>query len=692
MDRNDEIRESMVSEGALGRKGEERHESFAAKRQLSCRDNLRLNFLREKTRMLTTSPGVYLMKNEDGIVIYVGKAKNLRNRVTSYFRENPINPFQPHSELLPKVARMVSFVQDYEFIVTPSEYEALILECSLIKQYDPKYNILLKDDKGYYYIKIGPGEYPKITMAMTKEEDGALYMGPYMSGFTVKQAVEEANKVFKLPTCTKRFPAELAKGRPCLNFHINQCMGLCKGRISKESYNGTIKDAVDYIKGGSAGSVERMTSEMEQAAEELDFERAALLRDRIKAIQKAAANITQSIITGQPDTDVIATAGNGQYTCASVLMYREGRLMDKAVYFLGEDDSNMLDHFISRYYLMLQSANFPKELILESEPADREMLLTLLKERSKKNITVTVPQRGDNMRLIQLAKSNAGEYLSFKVGRTAKEIIALEELAKALGLQEPPLYIEAYDISNLASQAMVAGMVVFENGRPNKSAYKRFSIKDVAIQNDLACMREVLSRRFIRYLEAQNSAGSTETAPAQGEENEDSPTQGEGFARLPDLILLDGGKGQVDAVAPILKSMGIDVPLFGMVKDNKHRTKAIAAAGGEISISDKKPAFMLLTRIQDEVHRFAITYQRKVHKKQSFTLELTQVPGIGEKKALKLIQSFKTRVELKAASVEDLAKTAGVNQKVAQELWNLLHQFPQPDPDFKSGDKPEVQE
>lgn len=674
MDNRIDASESMVNEGILGKKGAERHESVAAKRQLSCRDNLRLNFLREKTRMLTTSPGVYLMKNEEGVIIYVGKAKNLKNRVTSYFRENAANPFQPHGEHLPKVARMVSFVYDYEFIVTPSEYEALILECSLIKQYDPKYNILLKDDKGYYYIKVGPGQYPRITLAMTKEEDGALYMGPYMSGFTVKQAVEEANKVFKLPTCSKRFPAELAKGRPCLNFHIKQCMGLCKGRISEETYGRTIRDAVEYIKGGSADSVERMTGEMNQAAEELDFERAAILRDRIKAIQRAAANISQSIITGQPDTDVIATAGNGEFTCASILIYREGRLMDKAVYFLGEDDSNMLDHFISRYYLMLNPSNFPKELMLESEPADREMLLTLLKERSGKNVAITVPQRGDNLRLIQLAKANAGEYLSFKVGRTAKEIIALEELAKALALPEPPIYIEAYDISNLASQSMVAGMVVFENGRPNKSAYKRFSIKDVAIQNDLACMREVLSRRFIRYLEAQNPEAPKppDTENTQSEE----ATPAEGFARLPDLILLDGGKGQVEAVAPILKSMGIEVPLFGMVKDNKHRTRAIAAAGGEISISDKKPAFMLLTRIQDEVHRFAITYQRKVHKKQSFALELTQVPGIGEKKALKLIQSFKTRGDLKAASTEDLAKTAGVNMKIAQELWELLHQFP----------------
>lgn len=615
--------------------------------------NERLPYLRDKTRRLTTSPGVYLMKDKSGKVIYVGKAKNLRNRVTSYFRENAQDPLEPHQELLPKVYKMVSHVQDYDFIVTDTEYEALVLECSLIKQYDPKYNILLKDGKGYHYIKISEGPYPRLTAEKVKEDSGT-YIGPYVSSFTVQQAVSEAVRVFRLPTCSRKFPQELRKGRPCLNYHIKQCMGLCRGRISAEDYQRTVDEAVHYIRHGSVESIERMQKQMEQAAEEMDFEWAATLRDRIAAIRKAAD--TQKIVTEMKDTDVVAAAENGQVTCASVLIYRNGRLQDKAVYFLGENDTGLLEDFVVQYYA--SRTDFPREILLEEEPSSPEILHQFLKERSGRSIPVTVPKRGEGVKLVQLAKSNASEYLSLQVGRTGKEIVALEELGKLLGLAEPPQYIEAYDISNLASQSMVAGMVVFENGRPLKSAYKRFSIKEVAIQNDYACMREVLSRRFRHYLEDTRQEGEPD----------------EGFSRLPDLILVDGGKGQVGAVEPILRRMGIAVPVYGMVKDNKHRTRAIAAAGEEISVSDKQRAFALLTQIQDEVHRFSITYQRKVHKKQSFQLELTRIQGVGEKKALALIQRFKTREALLQASPEELAKAAKVSAAKGEEIFRFLQE------------------
>ncbi|MBP1561825.1 MAG: excinuclease ABC subunit UvrC [Oscillospiraceae bacterium] len=604
--------------------------------------NERLPYLREKTYKLTTSPGVYRMRNKDGDIIYIGKAKNLKNRVTSYFRENP--------DHTPKVAKMVSHVYDYDFIVTDSEYEALVLECSMIKQHMPKYNILLKDDKGYCFIKISDEEYPRITAEMQKSGKGT-FLGPYTSAFVAKQAAAEANKVFSLPTCKRVFPRDIGKYRPCLNHHIKQCMGVCTGEISKEEYGNIIAQAVSYIQNGSEASVEELTKQMEKAAEELDFELAARLRDRISAI-KRAADSQKIIAEDMRDTDIIAMAQNGDNACAAILMYREGRLFDRGEYDLGDLDSteNMLEDFVLQYYS--DPRKIPREIITEEELPNEEMVERLLRERCGRAVSLSSKKRGKGLRLIMMAKANAGDSLAIKVGRTGKEIEALEALGKLLGLPEPPKYIEAYDISNLGSSSMVAGMVVFENGRPLKKAYKKFSIKETQIQNDYASMREVLERRFKHYLDDTDSD--------------------EGFSRLPDLILLDGGKGQVNAVEPILREMGIDVPLFGMVKDNNHRTRAIAASGSEISISGTRSAFMLVTRIQDEVHRFSITYQRKKHGKQSFETGITKIKGIGEKKAQKLFTAFKTREEFKKATPAEIAKAAGINEALAEQVWEFV--------------------
>ncbi|MDE6149419.1 MAG: excinuclease ABC subunit UvrC [Ruminococcus sp.] len=606
-------------------------------------NNPRLPYLRDKTSKLTAKPGCYIMKDKSEKIIYIGKAKNLKKRVTSYFRQG-----QDH---LPKVWKMVSNVYDYDFIVTDSEFEALVLECSLIKQYTPKYNILLKDDKGYSYIRVSNEEYPRITAVLQKNGDGAEYIGPYTSSYTVKQAVKEANKVFMLPTCNRVFPRDFRKARPCLNHHIKQCMGVCTGRISAEEYRNTVKQAVDYIKQGSSESVERLTKEMEQAAEELNFELAAKLRDRISAIAKAAEN--QKIIdSNMKDTDIIAISQNSEMACASVIMYRNGRLFDKADFFLGEkeDQAKMREEFILRFY---SSKDFiPREILLDEEINDYELLQQWLREKSGHAVNISTPKRGHLLRLTTLAKSNASEYLSIKVGRTGKEITALEELAKALNLSKPPKFIECYDISNLASSNMVAGMVVFENGRPCKKFYKKFSIKTVEEQNDYACMCEVLERRFRNYYEKTD----------------------EGFSTLPDLILLDGGQGHVNTVTPVIRSMGIEVPVFGLVKDSKHRTRAVATGGGEISLTKSRSAFNLVTRIQDEVHRYAITYQAAKHKKTSYQLELTKIKGIGEKKAIKLMTEFKTKDNLKKASAEEIAKAAGVNLSVAQQLSDMLNE------------------
>ncbi len=608
------------------------------------RDNLneRLPYLREKTGKLTTKPGVYRMRDKTGNIIYVGKAKNLKNRVTSYFRENP--------DHTPKVAKMVSHVYDYDFIVTDTEYEALVLECSMIKQFSPKYNILLKDDKGYHYIRISDDPYPRIT-AEKQKSGGGKYLGPYTGGFVTTQTVNEVNKVFMLPTCHRKFPQDFGKYRPCLNHHIGQCMGVCMGKISENEYAEIIKDAEDYIRSGSRNSVEKMTEQMNKAAEELDFELAAKLRDRIRAVSKAAD--TQKIMDSSlPDTDVIAFAQNGSDACVSVLTYRGGRLFDRYQYFLGDSDSEeeMCADFILQYYS--GEREIPRMILVENELTDSELIHSILRERCGHAVELTTPQRGRLSRLTALAKSNSEEFLSVKVGRTGKEIAALEELAKLLGLGKTPLYIESYDISNLASTSMVAGMIVFENGRPQKKAYKRFSIKENVIQNDVGCMQEVLRRRFEHYLD----------------ENE----KDEGFARLPDLILLDGGQGQINAVEPLLREMGINVPVFGMVKDSKHRTRAVTSSGGEIAVPTKGSAFMLVTRIQDEVHRFAISYQRSRHSKNTFALEITKIKGIGEKKAQKLYLKFKTKDALRAASPEEIAQTAGINAELARQVYEFI--------------------
>ena len=606
--------------------------------------NIRLPYLREKTAKLTTSPGVYIMKNSSGEIIYIGKAKNLRNRVTSYFRENP--------DHTPKVASMVSNVYDYNFIVTDTEYEALVLECSLIKQHQPKYNILLKDDKGYSYIRISDEAYPRITAEKNREKAGT-YLGPYMSGFVTRETVAEVNRVFRLPTCNRRFPQDFRKGRPCLNYHIDLCRGLCRGKISEKEYAATIAEAVDYIKSGSAQSVERMKQEMEKAAENLDFERAAMLRDRISAVKKAGE--TQKMFDSDvEEADVIASAHNNGSQCVSVLFYRNSRLFDKHAFFFSEEEYNssaLLESFIGQFYHG-RSSDIPKNIYVDTALENDEMLEKWLTGLKGSRVYLHTPKRGTLVKFTELSRNNAAEELALKAGRTAKEVKALETLGTLLGLKNAPLYIEAYDISNLSSSSIVAGMIVFENGRPLKKAYKRFSFPEKNSPDDYACMQETLRRRLTHYV------------------NQDGD---EGFNRKPDLILLDGGTGHVNAVRPVLRELGLeDIPLFGMVKDSKHRTRAIAADGGEIAVSHKQDAFNLLTQIQDEVHRFAISYMKSRHKKQSYELELTKVKGIGVKKAQKLLLHFKTKENMKNASPEELARTAGVNIETGKALYDAV--------------------
>ena len=606
--------------------------------------NKRLPYLREKTSKLTSSPGVYIMKNKEKAIIYIGKAKNLKNRVTSYFRENP--------DHTPKVAAMVSNVYDYDYIVVDSEYEALVLECSLIKQHKPKYNILLKDDKGYHYIRISDEEYPRITNEKNTKAPGT-YLGPYTSGAVTKEAVAEANRVFMLPTCHRVFPRDLGKGRPCLNYHIKQCMGVCRGNISKETYLAAVEQAVEFIKTGSEQSVERMEQEMNEAAERLDFEKAAVLRDRINAVKKASEK--QKIISSTVDSaDVIGMAEHPGGVFVSVLMYRGGRLFDKAVFEVEkpEEGEDLLSRFMSQFYY--GRTDIPKLIAVDHIPEDGSLISEMLAKQAGRTVELRLPQRGLVSQLLRLAKDNSAEYAALRNDRTGKEIIALEQLGKSLGLEQPPRYIEAYDISNLSSESMVAGMVVFEEGRPLKKAYKRFTIKEQELQNDYGSMHEVLKRRLMHIVTQEGD---------------------EYFTRKPDLILLDGGKGHVNAVVPILRELGLDIPVFGMVKDNKHRTRAIATGGREIQINGLKAAFNLVTAIQDEVHRYSVSFMHAKHKKKTYTSQILSVKGIGEKKAAKLLTKYKTKDNLRRATPEELAQTAGVSLETAAELWKAIQEM-----------------
>jgi len=539
--------------------------------------------LREKAAKLPLDPGVYLMKDKSGKIIYVGKAKRLKNRVSTYFAGEHDNP---------KTAKLVSRIHDFDVIVTPTELDALVLECSLIKLHRPKYNILLKDAKGFSYVKISSGEYPRITYEFRNDDKDARYIGPYASGFTVRQAVENANRVFALPSCNHKFPDEFNKQRPCLNYQIKRCMGVCLGKVPPDEYAAIVKNAVSYIKSGGKESVRVLTEQMEQAAEKLDFERAAKLRDQIKLIKRAEE--VQSVQTsGGFDRDIIAFAEN-IFTAATVVKYRGGNLIDKECFYLGEE--SVTEHtrreFLLEYYA--DKSELPPEILLDGDIEDGELIREYFKSKFNRAVKLTVPKRGESLTLVTLAKSNASQYLSERVDRTAKEIGALEELAKLLGLSKIPEYIECYDISNIGENVKAGGMVVYRNGRPLKSSYRKFIIKDVDGVDDCACMREVISRRFARYLDGDGK-----------------------FATLPDLILLDGGKGQVSAAKSAMDELGVTAPLFGLVKDAKHKTRAITAGEGEIQINAKRSAFTLLSGIQEEVHRFSVTFARERHKKNA---------------------------------------------------------------------------
>jgi excinuclease ABC subunit C len=539
--------------------------------------------LKKKVSELTEKPGVYLMKNASGKIIYVGKAKDLKKRVSSYFRNN-----SQHNE---KVAKMVSLVDDFDYIVVDNEFEALVLECSLIKQHMPKYNILLKDDKGYHYILVSNEPYKKISAQMQKGNDGE-YIGPFTSSYSVKQAVDDVNKVFMLPVCSRKFPEDIKKERPCLNYHIKQCYGACIGKVSQNEHNEIVNQAVEHLKGLGKETIKRLEKEMQKAAENLDFELAARLRDKIASIKKLDQK--QKVVgIKQGEVDIIALSKIDKTSCAVVMKIRENRLVDK-INFILNDSSEISDDrnsFIKSYYMTCN--DFPKTIVVDADFEDKNVLIEYILKIKNKTVKITVPQKGELKKLVLMAKNNATEQLSHQVSKKSKEMAGLEELKELLGVEKVPNYIEAYDISNLGEQNVVGGMVVFENGKPLKKGYKKFKIKSFVGQDDYASMSEVVTRRLKRYFADEDSS----------------------FKVLPDLIFVDGGKGHVSTIKKVVEEFELDIPVFGMVKDSKHKTRAIAIDGGEIEINFKKSAFSLVTKIQDEVHRFAITFQRERNKK-----------------------------------------------------------------------------
>ena len=604
--------------------------------------------LYQKARMLPLLPGVYIIRDKKDEIIYIGKAKRLRTRVSQYFREGV-----PHDN---KVTHMIQNAFQFDVIVCQSEFEALVLEASQIKAHTPRYNILLKDDKGYSYVKVTREEWPRLSAVLQKDDENAEYIGPYTSSTAVRELVESAQDAFLLPRCNRQVPRDLGKGRPCLNAHIGKCMAVCSGKVRKEDYREAVEGAVHMIRYGKKDILKSLQARMEEASERLDFEKAALLRDQIAAISKVAPG-QKVVVDEDTEMDVIAFAGTGQALCAAILRYRQGRLTDKRE-FLFHDTSDMeelREEFLPRYYL--DGEEIPRVIALDQLPESGPALNQALDQARGSHVKLYVPQRGDVAALVRMAYTNAVERLARESGRYAREEKLLDELAQTLGLSQPPRLIESYDISNWGDGTSVCGMVVFEDGKPKKSGYRRFKMKTVAGTDDYASMAEALSRRAGEY--ASGAGGQ--------------------FGCLPDLILLDGGRGQVTSVEKALAGTPLEkVPLFGMVKDDHHRTRAIVnGQGQEIAISMHRGVFTFVTSIQDEVHRFAISYQRQQQKKKSYAVTLTEVPGVGPATAKTLMAAFKTVAAVRSAPPEELEKVPGVGPRTARDIWEFYH--PEPD-------------
>ena len=606
--------------------------------------------LQTKLENLPTSPGVYLMKNDQGEIIYVGKAINLRNRVRSYFRE--LKPDQA------KTKALVKHIADLEYIIADNELEALVLECNLIKKYRPKYNINLKDDKTYPFLKITNEDYPQVLVTRRVLEDGARYYGPYPSVNELRNSLELIRKIFPFRSCKQKV---FTNDRPCLNAHIQMCYAPCIGRISKEEYNEMIEQVALFFEGRQDGLVKRLQKEMEVAAENLEFEQAARLRDQLQAVEQIMTQ-QKAVLGGEDDQDVIAMARGINQCCVQIFFVRGGKIIGRENYFLrGTDDSSrgeVIASFMKQFYLTSQF--IPRNILLETELEEQAVLEQWLTEKRESRVYLKVPKRGQAKELVDLVGRNASEALARQeqeeTHQEQRTTGALEKLQDALGLDVLPRRMECYDISHTQGAESVASMVVFVDGKPKKDQYRRFKIKTVEGANDYASLREVLMRRFKHGL----------TEQAEGENN-----QGK-FSTFPDVIMMDGGRGQVNVALEVLKELQLDIPVCGMVKDNRHRTRGLYYNNVEIPMDDHGEPFLLITRMQDEAHRFAITYHRSLRGKRNLASVLDDIPGVGEKRKKNLLKHFGSFTKIREASVEELQEVEGINRTVAEEIYTYL--------------------
>ncbi len=610
----------------------------------------------EELKKLPRKPGVYIMRDDKDVILYVGKAINLHNRVRSYFRENIGRG--------PAIDQMVSLIARFEYIVTDSELEALVLENNLIKENSPKYNTLLKDDKTYPYIKVTVGEdYPRILFSRTMKKDKSRYFGPYTSAAAVKDTIELLNKLYQLRTCNRVLPRDIGIERPCLNYHIKQCLAPCQGYVSKEEYRQQVAGALEFLNGNYNPILKDLEEKMNKAAEAMEFEDAARYRDLLSSVRQVSQK--QKITEGVgEDKDILALYQDETEAVVQVFFVRDGKLIGREHYYMTHVPENnkpaILQDFVKQFYA--GTPFIPRELMLQYEIEDAELIEKWLSERKGSRVYLKVPKIGSKEKLVELAAQNAKlilsqdrEKLKREEGRT---IGAVKEISDLLKLPLPgTARMEAYDISNINGFENVGSMVVYEKGKPKRSDYRKFKIKSVSGPDDYACMREVLTRRFRHGMEESRELEEQEMDQEYGS-----------FTKFPDLILMDGGRGQVNIALSVLEELGIDIPVCGMVKDDNHRTRGLYYHNIELPIDTHSEGFKLITRIQDEAHRFAIEYHRSLRSKTQVKSVLDDIPGVGPARRKALMRHFKSLEEIRQATVEELMEIPEMNERTAQEI------------------------
>ncbi len=617
--------------------------------------------VQEELKKLPKKPGVYIMHDADDTILYVGKAVNLHNRVRSYFKENIGRG--------PQIDKMVSLIARFEYIVTDSELEALVLENNLIKEYAPKYNTLLKDDKTYPYIKVTLGEeFPRIVMVRQMKKDKAKYFGPFTNG-GVKETIDLINKLYLLRTCNRKLPKEIGKERPCLNYHINQCCAPCLGGVSQEEYAKRIEQAIEFLNGKQQPILKELKEKMQAASENMEFEEAMKYRDLIENIKKVSESQKMSDNVGE-DKDIIALAIDGNETVVQVFFLRNGKLIGREHFYMTQIEEPLADKILTSFVKQFYAGTpfIPREIMLQEPIEDMELVESWLTSRKGTRVHLRVPQKGAKEKLVDLAARNAQLVLSQDRERIRREegrtIGAVKEIEELLGIG-PLTRMEAFDISNISGFANVGSMVVYEKGKPKRSDYRKFRMKTVAGPDDYACMHEVLTRRFQHGLDEREELKNAENGMEE---------QFGSFTKFPDLLLMDGGRGQVNIALQVLEELGISIPVCGMVKDDNHRTRGLYFNNMELPIDRNSEGFKLITRIQDEAHRFAITYHRSLRSKAQVHSVLEDIPGVGPSRRKALMKYFKSIEEMRAANVDTLLEVPGITTKVAEKIYAFFQQ------------------